>query len=188
LPCLGHPRIHDPVRGVYLVFRWDDRGVGKSDGDYLSASAEHIVGDVINAMSAIERETGFDQHTLTGHSQGTLIASAVAANRPSSVAGLVLLAGMGLPGRESLLDQHVRICQAEGKSDDDIRPSLTQKKALFDILLDTQAEIDAGMPAAQALQCLRATLLGVFLRDIKISDISENDRDELGCVIEGLLA
>jgi predicted esterase len=97
-------------------------------------------------MFAIEREAGFDQHTLTGHSQGTLIASAVAANQLSSVAGLVLLAGMGLPGRESQLDQHTRICQAEGMSDDDIRPSLTQKKALLDILLDTQTQIDAGMP------------------------------------------
>ena len=171
----------------YVVFRWDDRGVGKSDGDYFAASAESLVGDVISAMSAIERETGFARHTLVGHSQGTLIAAAVAANRPSDVGGLVLLAGMGLPGRESLLDQHVRICQAEGMPDDDIRPSLAQKEALFDILIDTQSDIDAGMPVAQALQNLRATLLGVFLGDIRISDISEYDRDELGSVIESLL-
>jgi len=171
----------------YVVFRWDDRGVGESDGDYLSASAEHLVGDVINAMSAIERETGFERHILIGHSQGTLIAAAVAAKLSSSVAGLVLLAGMGLPGREGLLDQHIRICQAEGWSDDDIQSSLAQKETLFGILLDAQAEIDTEMPAALAHQNLKANLLGAFVGNLKISDIPDDDRNDLESTIEDLL-
>ena len=171
----------------YQVFRWDDRGVEESEGDYLSASETDLVDDVVSAMSAIEQASGFDEHVLMGHSQGTLIAAAVAAREPSTVSGLVLLAGMGQPGRQGLLDQHVSICRAEGWSDDDIRQSLAQKEALFDMLMEAQSKIDAGEPEAQALQDLSSALWSAFLGDAAVSDLSRDERCELESTIEDLL-
>ena len=171
----------------YLVFRWDDRGVGDSEGDYLDASAEVLVGDVIRAMEAIEREVGIRRHVLVGHSQGTLIGTAVAARCSANVAGLILLAGMALPGREVLLEQHKRICKAEGWPDDDIQSSLAQKEALFDILLNAQAEIDSGSPAAAVLTNLKDDLLRSFLGNLEMTELSIDDQDALNDAIEDLL-
>lgn len=171
----------------YQVFRWDDRGVGDSEGDYLSASGEDLVDDVVSAMSAIEQDSGFDEHVLVGHSQGALIAASVAVTRPASVSGLVILAGMGQPGRQALLDQHVNICEAEGCPDHDIRQSLAQKEALFDMLVEAQSKIDAGEPEAKVLSHLSSALWSAFLGDADASDLSRDERRKLESTIEDLL-
>jgi pimeloyl-ACP methyl ester carboxylesterase len=138
-------------------------------------------------MLALERETGFGRHVLLGHSQGALIAAAVAANSAAHVAGLGLLAGMGLPGREGLLDQHLSICRAEGWSDEIARQSLAQKVALFDILLAAQADIDSGVPGAQAVRELKSNLLAAFLGDADRSELTDEERCDLDLTIDDLL-
>jgi len=169
------------------VFRWDDRGVGGSEGDYLAASADLLVGDVAEAMSAIEQETGFRVHVLIGHSQGTLVGAAVAAEHHAKVSGLILLAGMGVRGRDGLLDQHARICAAEGYSDEDVRSSLIQKAALFDMLLEAHAKLEAGAPSSGVLQDLELELQTAFLGDLALADVSKGEREELSEVVEDLL-
>lgn len=175
------------VNWGFQVFRWDDRGVGESGGDYLAASELHLAGDVISAMLALGQETGFDKHLLVGHSQGALIAAAAAAKHPVAVAGIILLAGIGLPGRQSLIDQHLNMCKAEGWADSDIQQSLPQKEALFDILLEAQSRIDAGESATSVLQDLETNLLEAFLGDLALSELSDEERLEVESTIEDLL-
>ena len=138
-------------------------------------------------MDAVKIKTDFDKHVLIGHSQGTLIAARVATKFQPIIAGVVLLAGIGLPGRQSLLDQHVSICKAEGWSDDDISLSLAQKEALFDILSDTQATIDAGFSKTDALKDLKNKLFEAFLGEFKLADITDQERRDLSATIEDLL-
>lgn len=187
---------HRPFRGLsqalarwgYSVFRWDDRGVGESTGDYLSASPAMLVDDVLGVLEALREETGFGRHVLIGHSQGTLIASAVAAQQPRETAGVILLAGMGIPGREGLLDQHVRICRAEGWPEDGIDASLAQKRALFDVMQAAQHRIDAGAPQERVLAELRSALQEVLLGGAKRPEpTAERELQALDAAVQDLL-
>lgn len=171
----------------YSVFRWDDRGVGESTGDYLSASPELLVNDVLAVMRALRQETGFGKHILVGHSQGTLIASSAAAQRPDEVAGLVLLAGMGVAGQEGLLDQHVRICRAEGWPEDSIEASWAQKRALFDVMEAAQNKIGRGTPPDQVLAELRTALQDALLAGADVSELTEVELRDLHAAVQDLL-
>lgn len=85
------------------TLRYDERGVGASGGDWEAMTFADHVGDIsvlIKAVSAREAIDA-DRLVLIGHSEGSLLASAVASDMPA-LGGLVLLAGPALPLDEIL--------------------------------------------------------------------------------------
>ena len=115
----------------YIAVSWDDRGVGQSGGDYLSANADVLVDDIRSVMTQIGHRDPALPIVLAGHSQGALIASMVAA-KEEDVRGLALLAGSGLPGRQMFNEQHRRICLSEGWDEASTEAMLAMKNACFD--------------------------------------------------------
>lgn len=98
-------------RGVASL-RYDRRGVGASQGDFLAAGLHDNLADA-RAMWAWLRARTEVRHgatTLIGHSEGALLASAFG-GRPEaeSLAGVVLLAGAARTGEETLAWQTRRI-------------------------------------------------------------------------------
>ena len=171
----------------YIVFRWDDRGVGDSEGGYLAASASILEEDVLAAMRAVEDTTDISTHILVGHSQGTLIATGVAARYPAKVKQLVLLGGMGLPGREVLLTQHETICRAEGWSEADIAATLAQKEQLFDILASAAVGRKATTFTALERDNIIPELYTAYLGNVSLTTLSTNDQQAVKDAIEDLL-
>lgn len=177
----------------YAVFRWDDRGVGASAGDYLAASAEVLEADVLAAMRAVEAVVGGDAgdgvstHTLAGHSQGTLIAAGVAARHRERVAGLVLLGGMGLPGRDVLLAQHEDICRAEGWPEADIAATLAQKERLFDTLESATTGREATAFTDAERRAIIPQLYAAYLGEVPLETLSAGDQKAVEDAIEDLL-
>lgn len=86
--------------------RYDKRGVGASPGDWRAAGLFDLVGDARAAREVLGSEPGVDPARVfvLGHSEGALIAGAVAAG-DTDLAGVVLLAGAARPGEEVLLWQ-----------------------------------------------------------------------------------
>lgn len=82
--------------------RYDKRGVGKSDGDYLSTGFHDNIDDARAAIAALRArpEVDADRVVIIGHSEGALIASALAADE--KLAGVVLLAGAANNGKDIL--------------------------------------------------------------------------------------
>jgi pimeloyl-ACP methyl ester carboxylesterase len=82
--------------------RYDKRGVGQSDGDYLSTGFNDNIDDARAALEALRArpEVDEDQVVVIGHSEGALIASALAADE--QLAGVALLAGAATNGRDVL--------------------------------------------------------------------------------------
>lgn len=176
----------------YVVFRWDDRGVGASAGDYLAASAKVLEADVLAAMQAVEGVVGDDvggggMHILAGHSQGTLIASGVAARHPKKVAGLVLLGGMGLPGRDVLLAQHEDICRAEGWAEADIATTLAQKERLFSVLESATTGREATAFTDAERRAIIPQLYAAYLGEVPLETLSADDQKAVEDAIEDLL-
>ena len=83
------------------VLRVDDRGVGASTGDRASSTTLDEADDVRTEVAWLRKRAGIDPRriALVGYSEGGLIAPIVAAG-DSSLAGIVTMAGPGVPGPE----------------------------------------------------------------------------------------
>jgi pimeloyl-ACP methyl ester carboxylesterase len=103
------------------VLRYDDRGVGKSTGNFKSATTVDFASDVASAVEFLKKrkEIHRDKIGLIGHSEGGMIAPMVASNS-KDVSFIVLLAGPGIEIRKLLLMQQQLIAKADGVSESDI--------------------------------------------------------------------
>lgn len=83
------------------VLRFDDRGHGKSTGDFGNATTEDFSKDVLSAIAYLKARSDVDTKNigLIGHSEGGIIAP-LAANNSKDVAFMVLLASTGISGTE----------------------------------------------------------------------------------------
>lgn len=83
------------------VLRFDDRGHGKSTGNFGEATTEDFSEDVISAVEYLKTRKDIDVKNigLIGHSEGGIIAP-LAANNSKNIAFIVLLASTGISGTE----------------------------------------------------------------------------------------
>ena len=90
--------------------RFDKRGVGRSDGDYLRTSFDRETSDAGDALDRLRAADGVDAERVAviGHSVGAAIAIRLAAG-DGRVAGAVLLAGSLRSGAEVMAWQSERI-------------------------------------------------------------------------------
>lgn len=93
-------------------FRYDKRGVGESEGDYMATGFHDNVADARAAVDALRSnpELADCPIVIVGHSEGALIATELGAADPT-LAGSVLLAGTATTGEDVLR------WQAEGVSE-----------------------------------------------------------------------
>ena len=89
------------ARAGIAVLRVDDRGIGKSTGDNAKFTSFDKADDVRSEVAWLRAQPGIDPKRimLVGYSEGGLIAPMVAATDPS-IAGVITLAGPGVPGME----------------------------------------------------------------------------------------
>jgi uncharacterized protein len=127
------------TRNGIAVLRYDDRGVGKSQGDYSKATSADLATDAeaaflyLNTRSEIAKgKTGF-----IGHSEGGLIAPIVVAGQPSA-GWIVSLAGPGVNGDALLHKQNEEISRAMGGTEEEISSAIKINKKLFGILKKTE--------------------------------------------------
>jgi fermentation-respiration switch protein FrsA (DUF1100 family) len=119
------------------VLRFDDRGVGKSTGDFKTATTLDFVKDVESAIEYLKTRKEIDKNRigLIGHSEGGIIAPIVASERKDSDF-IILLAGTGIRGDKLLLMQTKAILKASGVDDKKIDKELSISKGAFDIVLN----------------------------------------------------
>lgn len=79
-------------------FRYDDRGVGESTGDFVNSTIEDHSKDLENIMNYFKtsKEHYFKDFVLFGHSQGGILAGKVAVGN-ESVKKVVLMGAPGVP-------------------------------------------------------------------------------------------
>ncbi len=128
------------ARGI-AVFRYDERGVGKSTGNYLQANTKDFAEDVGLILDQLAQRPEIDRRRMAilGHSEGGIIAPMVAARR-SDLAAIVLLAGTSVPGEEILLDQARAMARVSGASEKilDAQEQLL-RRAIQEVLRPEQA-------------------------------------------------
>jgi len=103
------------TRHGVAVLRADDRGTGKSTGDFSEATTADLATDTEAGVAYLKTRPEVNQHKigLIGHSEGGVIAPMIAA-RNSDVAFIVMMAGTGVPGDQVLPAQAEAIQIANG--------------------------------------------------------------------------
>ncbi len=150
------------TRWGIAVLRYDDRGVGRSQGDFASASSEDFAGDALSALNYLKNRPETDESLtgLAGHSEGGLIGIYLGERNPD-ISFLVLLAPSVLPGDRQLILQNELLMRASGLSDAQIEANSAINRRLYDLaLVDgdedqivsrmTDVMLSAGLSAADA--------------------------------------
>jgi hypothetical protein len=117
------------------VLRYDDRGFGKSTGDFLTSTTIDNMKDALAAVTYLKlrKEIDVEKIGIMGHSEGGLIA-AIAAATSDDVCFIVMLAGTGVVGEQILYAQGRAINKASGMNDENNNRSEMLQKDLFSIL------------------------------------------------------
>jgi hypothetical protein len=89
------------TRKGIAVLRFDDRGFGKSTGDFSKATTADFAQDVLSAVQYLKSRSDINpkQIGLIGHSEGGIVAP-LAANQTKDISFIVALAATGIPGSE----------------------------------------------------------------------------------------
>ncbi len=103
------------TRSGIAALRYDDRGVGESEGDFAGATTEDFATDALAAVGYLLTHPGVDPGRvgIIGHSEGGIVAP-IAATRSEGIAFIVSLAGTGISGRALLELQTRKILEASG--------------------------------------------------------------------------
>lgn len=83
------------------TFRYDDRGIGESTGDVLSATTADFAADAEAAVDYLRKTGRFGKTGILGHSEGGLIAYMLGA-KPATIDFVVSVAGPAVKGSEIL--------------------------------------------------------------------------------------
>ncbi len=129
------------TRQGIAVLRYDDRGFGKSTGNFHSGTSLDFSTDVESAIKFLKTRKGIDVKKigLIGHSDGAMIAPMVAA-KMSDVSFIVMLAGPGIPISELMVKRQVLMERRQGKSESEIQQSKEYIEALLTIIITSESE------------------------------------------------
>ncbi len=126
-------RIADYLSGRgMVVLRVDDRGVGKSTGNYAKSTTADFANDVLEAFNYLRSRPEVETNKIgvIGHSEGGASCS-IAASREPKIAFLISLAGLCTTGYESLIIQNRDLIAAASISDVDKQRYNTINGSMF---------------------------------------------------------
>jgi len=139
------------TRKGIAVLRYDKRGVGQSTGSLEMATTLDLASDSECAIAYLKSRRDIDASKigLIGHSEGAMIAPAIAASS-HDIPWVVLLAAPATRGEDTLLNQSDLVARAGGLSDSQALASLNFDKQAYDLL---QNEPDTAV-ATEKLKAL----------------------------------
>jgi dienelactone hydrolase len=111
------------IRHGMAVLGYDKRGVGGSTGDWNKASFDDLAGDVVAAFEYLKTRSDIqrDQIGMLGWSQAGWVMP-LAATRAKDLAFLISIAGAGVSGAETTIDQARNEMAANG-----MRPQMIEQ-------------------------------------------------------------
>ena len=124
-------------RGV-AVLRYDDRGVGKSGGSTASATTAMLVSDVQAGLNYLRSrlEVSINRIGVVGHGEGADVAL-LAAGEALPPAFVVSLAGYGLTGEQTLLQQQVAQQRVKKIAPAVVEAAYERQRTMYEIIRQT---------------------------------------------------
>ena len=141
------------ARQGIAVLRYDDRGVGGSDGEVMNATSMDFSYDAEAAFDYLRnrKEINATKVGILGHSEGGVINFMVSSRRPE-VAFLVSLAGPSVNGIEVLKEQQAAILRASGMTEEMVQFNGNANAQMFDIIETSNDREEADSLLRQLLK------------------------------------
>ncbi len=123
------------TRNGIAVLRYDDRGVGQSQGSPFNATSADLATDAEAGFNYLRTRSEINPGRigLAGHSEGGFIAPIAASANPD-VAFIISLAGPGVTGESLLHRQNRDISTKMGLDEKQIRDNISTNKKLFAVM------------------------------------------------------
>jgi pimeloyl-ACP methyl ester carboxylesterase len=146
----------------FQVMRVDDRGTGKTTGNFITATSADFADDVEAGIAFLKSRSQTNQSRigLLGHSEGGMIAPMVAAKR-NDIYFMVLMAGPGIPVSELMTEQNIAILRSAGLSD-------TVTNAYGELYKSITLTIVKAKDSAEAISKGRS-VIGKWAREYEVS-------------------
>lgn len=162
------------VRRGIAVLRYDDRGIGASDGLYDSATTQGYAGDAEGAILWLKAHAEIDgaRIALVGRNNGAVIAARAGMN--AGVAALVLVSAPSLRGAEAANGTAARAMRANGSDEDTIAERVRVQSLIFEKIMASPAADPETlrMQIAQIVRDEAGLILSVFVSDEMIDFIA----------------
>lgn len=114
--------------------RYDDRGVGKSKGNFLTATTYTFRDDAKSGIAFLRSVGCIGGVGVLGHSEGGTIAFMLGADGEADF--IVSLAGLAISGKEALLWQNSHALEQSALSDAEKTTSMKFINSLFDVMAE----------------------------------------------------
>lgn len=132
------------------VLRVDDRGMGKTTGNFSRATSADFARDVEAGIDYLKTRNDVDTFSmgLLGHSEGGMIAPLVASRR-SDIKFIILLAGPGVKVSQLMEDQSIDVAVSNGAS----KKKMEQFRPMYRKLVNTiLAEADTAIAIQKGIE------------------------------------
>lgn len=128
----------------FAVFRYDDRGTEKSNGNFETATSFELCQDTESALDFLKSNPKINSSKIcvAGHSEGAMIAGMLAARR-KDIHAIILLAGPGIQGGELLLLQQFLINKANGVPDKSNRAMQRYNRKIYNLVIEKESLSEA---------------------------------------------
>lgn len=142
-------------RNGIAVVRFDDRGVGKSSGNYAQATLQDFGSDVDAIAKYISSLPEYKNHTigLAGHSEGGMHIL-IAANKNKNIEFIIELASVGTSGKQVLVEQQYLIPLNSGGDEKTANWNSTVFEGLSDIIIKYPKTENAVEPISKFLDSM----------------------------------
>lgn len=119
-----------------IVLRYDDRGVGKSDGSFEKSTIDDFSKDALSALDFLKKQPNVDINKIgiIGHSEGGLIANLLSGQGVPNVSFIVTLAAPTIPIRDLMVEQLYSVGKSEGMSEFQLAMAKEINKKNFDVV------------------------------------------------------
>ena len=127
---------HELTQAGFAVLRYDDRGVGQSEGDFSKGNTADFASDTWAAFQFLQNHENIDPDKIgiIGHSEGGMIAQMLAAQH-SEISFIISMAGPGIPIKELMLEQTEAVLRAENYEDKLVEKSVDINRRIYDVII-----------------------------------------------------
>ena len=146
------------TKSGYAVLRCDDRGTGKSTGNFSTATTADFSKDVEAQVEFLNKRKDVNRSHigLLGHSEGAIIAPLVASNN-KNIDFIILMAAPAINMFDLLLAQDSLIMKKEGAKPKAVTASIKKNTRLFELLKSSVDSSDAQSKIANYLDEAKAS-------------------------------
>lgn len=127
------------TRQGIAVLRYDDRGFGKSTGDFNKSTTTDFSLDAQSAIDFLAKHEKINPKRIFvyGHSEGGVIATRLAAN-PKNLSGALLIAAPAMRGDSLLLEQTRLIGMGSGLSNEQLEKASVLNRKFYTAVIEGQ--------------------------------------------------